>query len=159
MFPLNMPWAGDWYLWCVFALFYNVAYFNEPMVCYRQHPQSMTTSLMQESRVRCREVDITILLTVRRQAEEAGFHQISRLCLAALAEKYGQSKTSTSDATNLSLAALEDRVWSNSNTESEKKWFRAPRLRCNGELVLLAGQTCTRATVIPRLISLLSLDA
>ncbi len=36
-FPLDMPWCGDWYLWCVFALHYDVAYFAEPMVCYRKH--------------------------------------------------------------------------------------------------------------------------
>src|SRR5688572_8994109 len=30
-FPLDMPWAGDWYLWCLFALYYDVAYFAEAM--------------------------------------------------------------------------------------------------------------------------------
>jgi glycosyltransferase involved in cell wall biosynthesis len=34
-FPLNLPWNGDWYLWCLFALYSDVGYFAEPMVCYR----------------------------------------------------------------------------------------------------------------------------
>jgi glycosyltransferase involved in cell wall biosynthesis len=47
-FPLNMPWAGDWYLWCVFALYFDVGYFAEPMVCYREHDLSMTSSRTQK---------------------------------------------------------------------------------------------------------------
>lgn len=47
-FPLDMPYAGDWYLWCVFALHYDVGYFAEAMVNYRQHTQSMTNILKEE---------------------------------------------------------------------------------------------------------------
>ena len=39
-FPLNLGETGDWYLWSVFALFYDAGYFAEPMVCYRQHELS-----------------------------------------------------------------------------------------------------------------------
>jgi len=46
LFPLDMPYAGDWYLWCIFALYYDVAYFSEPMVDYRSHNQTMTNLLM-----------------------------------------------------------------------------------------------------------------
>src|SRR4051812_2463554 len=37
LFPLDMPWACDWYLWSLYALHRDVAYFEEPMICYREH--------------------------------------------------------------------------------------------------------------------------
>src|SRR5215469_1008235 len=52
-FPLDMPWAHDWYLWCVFALLFDVGYFAEPMVCYRAHDSSITKTLMRENAEDC----------------------------------------------------------------------------------------------------------
>ena len=60
VFPLNMPWAGDWYLWCVFALHTDVAYFAEPMVYYREHELSMTTSFMTQNLGACSADDLSI---------------------------------------------------------------------------------------------------
>src|SRR4051812_1598733 len=37
MSPLDFPFAGAWSLWCIFALDFDVAYFSEPMVNYREH--------------------------------------------------------------------------------------------------------------------------
>ena len=42
LFPLDLPFAGDWYLWCAFALDGDVGYFAEPMVSYRDHELNMT---------------------------------------------------------------------------------------------------------------------
>jgi glycosyltransferase involved in cell wall biosynthesis len=49
VFPLDLPFAGDWYLWCAFALHYDVAYFAEPMVNYREHTESMTGQFIAEA--------------------------------------------------------------------------------------------------------------
>lgn len=124
-FPVDMPWAGDWYLWCVFALHYDVAYFAEPMVCYRQHGLSMTTSLMGDGGTRCRDEDIDILLQIRRKADDAGCAGISRRCLAAVAERFGQSRASGDIVTSLRLEELEQLVWSKEANEADRKWLRA----------------------------------
>lgn len=42
LFPLDLPFAGDWYLWSVFALTSDVAYLGEPMVGWRLHAGNMT---------------------------------------------------------------------------------------------------------------------
>src|SRR5262249_9321183 len=42
---IDMVWAADWYLWCLFALSFDVAYFAEPMVSYREHDLSISSSL------------------------------------------------------------------------------------------------------------------
>jgi hypothetical protein len=49
-FPLDLPYAGDWFLWCLFAVLYDVAYCAEPMVNYRRHELSMTNYLMSQRR-------------------------------------------------------------------------------------------------------------
>ena len=85
-FPLDMPWAGDWYLWCLFALHYDVAYFAEPMVCYRTHELSMTNTLFKEDVATCCEEDVRVPWTIKQEADEAGFLAVSRDCLDAVAQ-------------------------------------------------------------------------
>jgi len=45
MFPLDMPHAGDRYLWNLWALTYDVAHFAEPMVAYRLHDFNIMNTL------------------------------------------------------------------------------------------------------------------
>ena len=46
LFPVDLPFAGDWYLWLALALYYDVAYLAEPMVNYRVHDLNMTKTCM-----------------------------------------------------------------------------------------------------------------
>jgi len=41
LFPLDLPHSGDWYLWCLFAMHFDVAYIAEPMVYRRIHRDNM----------------------------------------------------------------------------------------------------------------------
>ena len=90
-FPLDMPYTGDWYLWCLFAMHYDVAFFAEPMVCYRLHPQSMTSTVMAENRQQ--DIGLTssldLILAVKQQADAAGFAGVANDCLLALGHIYG----------------------------------------------------------------------
>ena len=45
MFRLDMPQMGDWYLFSLFALHYDVGYLAEPMVNYRIHTQNMNFTM------------------------------------------------------------------------------------------------------------------
>ena len=89
-FPLDMPFAADWYLWCLFALHFDVAYFSEPMVHYRQHELSMTTAFHENDPRVCTSDDIRALWRVKLAADQAGyphladiveFHAIDRCAL------------------------------------------------------------------------------
>ena len=93
-FPLDMPWAGDWYLWCLFALHFDVAYLADPMVCYREHDLSMTNTLMKKSGEACCEEDVGLVWTIKQKADAAGFRSVSRDCLRGLGHIYGSSMVS-----------------------------------------------------------------
>jgi hypothetical protein len=90
-FPLDMPWAGDWFLWCLFALYYDVAYFAEPMVGYRDHALSMTNQLTQGQAEACCLEEIAIPWIIKTKADEAGFRRESRECLRGVADAYARS--------------------------------------------------------------------
>jgi hypothetical protein len=87
-FPSNMPYAGDWYLWCAFALHYDVAYVAEPMVIRRLHEQNMTKFFETEGR----GIHVANMLEVpwqmKYQAEAVGSQRIARLCHEAVIAEY-----------------------------------------------------------------------
>ncbi|WP_263383705.1 glycosyltransferase family 2 protein [Granulicella arctica] len=90
MFPISgaMEWSGDWYLWCRFALEYDVAYFAESMVCYRAHEGSMTQELAKvENLHKCSEGDLAIPLMMRLEAQERHLESLERDCLRAVAKE------------------------------------------------------------------------
>jgi hypothetical protein len=127
-FPLDMPWAGDWYLWCLFALHYDVAYFAEPMVCYRTHELSMTNKLFKEDVATCCEEDVRIPWMIKQKADEAGFRAVSRDCLNAVADmyariiatrRYGMSKPS------LTLEQFEESLSRHTSNQRERERVRA----------------------------------
>ncbi|HEV2522846.1 MAG TPA: glycosyltransferase, partial [Candidatus Acidoferrales bacterium] len=72
LFSLEMPHANDWYLFCVLALHYRVAYLTEPMVSVRLHEQSLTTAFNQSGKHICSIDELTVLWRVARLAELAG---------------------------------------------------------------------------------------
>jgi glycosyltransferase involved in cell wall biosynthesis len=92
-FPLDMPWAGDWYLWCLFALYFDVAYFSDPMVYYREHDLSMTNLLMAKNVDSCNEEDQALVWAIKQKADDAGFRSVSKDCMRALGYIYGHNMT------------------------------------------------------------------
>jgi glycosyltransferase involved in cell wall biosynthesis len=127
-FPLDMPWAGDWYLWCLFALHYDVGYFGEPMVCYRKHELSMTTKLFRESVSACCEEDVRVPWTIKQKADEAGFKSVSGYCLDAVAQIYARSIATKRYGMNnpfLTFAEFEHSLSLNTTAETEKRRVRA----------------------------------
>jgi len=128
LFPLDMPWAGDWYLWCLFAMHFDVAYFAEPMVCYRQHELSMTSSLMQKSALACCEEDVAIAWAIKQKAEQAGFRKLSRECLNAVAFFYSRniaSKRYAMSQPSSTLDQLEESLTRHCPNAQERRKVRA----------------------------------
>jgi glycosyltransferase involved in cell wall biosynthesis len=72
MFSLEMPHANDWYLWCLLALHYKVAYLAKPMVFVRTHEESLTSAFNKEGNPLCLIDELTVIWRVARLAELAG---------------------------------------------------------------------------------------
>lgn len=129
-FPLNMPWVHDWYLWSIFALHFDVGYFSEPMVCYREHELSMTAALMKGDLRVCSSDDLSLPWVMKRKAEEVGQWSIAKNCLEALSIEYARqiatkSRYRTSTASLMSLGQFEESLAQHSSDEREKKLIRA----------------------------------
>ena len=128
VFPLDMPWGGDWYLWCVFALHADVGYLAEPMVCYREHELSMTNKLMDEDLDHCTWEDITMPWTMKQKVIEAGHKELVKFCLDSAAYEYARRvaakryKTSTSF---MSLDQFEESLCKSTPDEIERDYIRA----------------------------------
>ena len=92
VFDLNMPWCGDWYLWCLYALHHDVAYLSEPMVCYReQHDLSMTCQLTTDKLDACALEEIAIPWIIKKKAQDAGYSDLAKTCLEAIASTYART--------------------------------------------------------------------
>ncbi len=128
VFPLDMPWAGDWYLWAVFALHFDVGYFAEPMVCYRKHELSMTNALFQKGAELCCEEDVAVLWRVKEKADEAGLRNASAECLDALGEVYARNIASSRygmSRPSLSLELFEESLVRHCANDPERSRVRA----------------------------------
>lgn len=128
VFPLDMPWGGDWYLWAIFAFSYDVGYLAEPMVCYREHEMSMTTKLMSENVAQCSTEDIAMPWIFKRKAEEAGHTQLTRDCLDSAAYEYARrlsKKRYRSADAMMTLPQFEESLCKNTAKESEREFVRA----------------------------------
>jgi glycosyltransferase involved in cell wall biosynthesis len=90
-FPLDLPYAGDWFLWCLFALHYDVAYFGEPMVNYRKHDLSMTNHLTGEHLAVRFKDGLAVLWRIHNEARALGHMDIVRLCRHRIAYQYGHN--------------------------------------------------------------------
>lgn len=89
MFPMGMPMIGDWYLWCAFALDYDVGFWSEPMVCYRQHDASMTKQLINANVDHATE-EMEMLWLIAGNAEERALTATHEKCLEAIAHHYAK---------------------------------------------------------------------
>jgi len=125
MFPLSkgMVWTGDWYLWCLFALFYDVGFFATPMVCYREHGLSMTTILKDQNSPALALGDIAVPWMIRRRADAAGFRKVSQECLEAIAYTYIRVMTRAEHS--ISGSQFEESLGQYAVTDTEKIWLRA----------------------------------
>lgn len=125
LFPLDLPYAGDWYLWCIFAFYYDVGYFAEPMVSYRLHELSMTNSLSRRHRI---EDNLAVRWRMKCLAEGDGESKLVRKCIDSLAKHYTFCVISGSLNTSgysLTDAELEQSLQTNTDSVKEQRHIRA----------------------------------
>lgn len=122
-FPLDMPNAGDWYLWCLFALHHDVAYLAEPMVDYRLHESNMSITFTKHDPEVIIADNIAVRWSIKEKAEEIGFDSIVSLCKDAIATYYANmvaARTYENTVFGLTLEECERSVAQYSRDESEK---------------------------------------
>jgi glycosyltransferase involved in cell wall biosynthesis len=88
LFPLDLPHTGDWYLWGMFALYFDVGFFAEPMVNRRFHDQNMSSVFYKEATVALFANNLSVPLRIRERAKKEGFDPVVKGCKQALAEEY-----------------------------------------------------------------------
>jgi len=137
MFPTNVElhgtridfiWGGDWYLWCAFALYFDVAYFVEPMVCYREHGFSSTDLVTRQNMDNCVLADIAVPWMVKRRAEEEGIKEVFHTCLGAVADEYSRhlvGREYRSGTWAISLEQFERSLCQYTQSDRERVWIRA----------------------------------
>jgi glycosyltransferase involved in cell wall biosynthesis len=89
-FPPDLPYVGDWFLWCLFALHHDVAYFAEPMVNYRAHELSMTNHLMTHRSRATLQEGFAVLWRIATEANRIGAADVAAQCGARLVDLYGR---------------------------------------------------------------------
>jgi hypothetical protein len=85
LFPLDLTNTGDWFLWAVFAMHYDVAYFAEPMVNYRWHNNQMTNWFVNEQPILHAENNLLCLWQMMKHAQRTGLVSVANACAEALA--------------------------------------------------------------------------
>jgi glycosyltransferase involved in cell wall biosynthesis len=88
LFELDLPYAGDWFQWCRHALFGDVAYLAEPMVCYRYHDLNMSKS-HREQRLPVIADEVEVRWRTKNTAERLGRATVVRDAIDAIAVDYG----------------------------------------------------------------------
>jgi len=128
-FPLTMPWAGDWYLYCLFALHYNVGYFTEPMLCYREHHEhSMTYDRLRNSLDDNAAEEIAISWNIRMKVQEEGYSRLDKVCLYGVAQTYARviaSERYRKSDFFMNFEFLEESLGRHTTNETERNWIRA----------------------------------
>jgi glycosyltransferase involved in cell wall biosynthesis len=126
---LDFSWAQDWYLWCLFALRYDVGYLAESLVCYRLHELSVTSTLTQSENVsRCVTADIAVPWMIRQKADEYGLRQVSKYCLHGIAQAYAShlaAKQYRSSTSVITVSEFEESLCRSTDSEAERNWIRA----------------------------------
>jgi glycosyltransferase involved in cell wall biosynthesis len=128
LFPTDLPYAGDWYLWCRFAMDGRVAYLPEPMVHYRLHAASMSESLSVGRPEQIMSDDITVRWRIMHEAAEMGKDAVQRIASACITGDYcarviRQDAEPWRGGLSMEQAVASIRLYAES--EHEASWFVA----------------------------------
>lgn len=126
-FPEDMPYGGDWYLWCVFALHFDVAYFAEPMVDYRVHEQSMSTTMARKDMTAIFNDVIGVPIRLRREGERLSDPAIVKRCRETAITQYAiclSSREVRDQKSKISLVDFEKSLAQFTGSQAEQRHIR-----------------------------------
>jgi glycosyltransferase involved in cell wall biosynthesis len=87
-FPLDLPHTGDWYLWSMFSLYFDVGFFAEPMVNRRFHTSNMSKSFCTEAAHTMFANNLAVPLRILERARQEGFSRVVQSCKRGIAMEY-----------------------------------------------------------------------
>ena len=87
MYPLDLPFANDWYIWALFAFAHDVAYLAEPMVGWRVHEGNMTNDFRRRPDALVAD-EVTVRWRLLRMCEAAGDRGLERIAFEKLCDDY-----------------------------------------------------------------------
>ena len=90
-FPLDLPYAGDWYLWSAFAAEFDVGYLAEPMVRYRWHDTNITHQLRNRDSKLLLKDDLAVLWRIARRLGDLSLHVDADEWWSQLIDRYAMS--------------------------------------------------------------------
>lgn len=126
-FPEDMPYGGDWYLWCVYALHYDVAFFADAMVNYRVHDLSMSTIMAQKD-MRAIFADILgVPSRMRREGERIGNAAIVERCRETIIGQYADclsAKEIRDRKSQISIKEFEESLAAFTDSAEEQREIR-----------------------------------
>lgn len=143
VFPPELFHTGDWYLWCVFALHFDVAYLAEPMVFYRTHGENMSLALRRRDDRVVRDNLRLARWRLRAKASEAGATQVVREFDAVLGRKYANEiaqRIYRGDAVGPTVADFESALRENVPDDRGRKRLRAAMFAALGDQAFRAGR-------------------
>jgi glycosyltransferase involved in cell wall biosynthesis len=119
LFPEELPFTNDWYLWSVFALHHAVGYIRDPMVFFRTHEQSVTSALLRSQDGVWTKNRMEILWRVARLSEDLGGRSLRPACTASIANYAAQGLTSQYPGVMLGEAAVTALIRENSRDPAD----------------------------------------
>lgn len=142
LFPVDLPFAGDWYIWLAIALHFDVAYFAEPMINYRVHDLNMTKTCMKDLGAIVREGE-TIRWRLQRMIEATGNTELEAHGITCMAYFYAALLAGTArvhgEPVGLSLEEFEASLAKNATSPAKVAALRALTYAAAGDESYGAG--------------------
>jgi hypothetical protein len=147
LFPLDLPYAGDWYLWGRFAMAGSVAYVAKPSVDYRLHQAAQThvyrekaLHVMVRDEVAVRWKLLDLLRTTRR-------HTLAQDCLNAIVDDYADRlrPVRPSEQPELTVDEFEASVARHAAAPRDAAWVRSRTYGIAGDRFHVLGDHAAAA--------------
>lgn len=141
LFRMDLPNTGDWFLWCLFAMHYDIAYFAEPMVNYRLHKKQMTDWFLSEEPLLHAENDIIARWHTMKSAQEAGLSSLASDWAESLARfaAYQIIRAEDGDRKALNSSAVQNLLRKYAVDENEREAMACLLVKALGDRYLDRG--------------------
>jgi glycosyltransferase involved in cell wall biosynthesis len=147
LFPTDLPYAGEWYLWLRFALMGPVGYAPEPGVHYRKHEGSNTAIYLASNAAIMIRDEVEVRWRIRAEAAKADNAALLQACDSAIADDYARRTfrhETTQSPIGLSRQAVLESLQEYCSDPTVRRTVTARYYETLGDRYQAAGQT-TRA--------------
>lgn len=146
MFPLDLPHAGDWYLWCAFAFHGDVAYLVDPIANYRIHSANMSGQLRGSKQRVVWEDQNEVRWRAKGMSDQAGYREVSNILAERLAARYAMDIANAAPPLVLGVVLESiDRLLGEHARSSEREEMRALIYVAVGDQLMSVGDRSNAA--------------